>query len=239
MCLSVCEQHNKVHTSNVIPVLLRELFGRLRISECALPRDSPGVPGVLASIKYQNLTQLTYACVCMWISVCVDAGLLLTVSARHIIIIPVCKITLGFSADRLPYSGLFSRGNICGLALFWNLRIKFSLIFPQVLKLEILSHVALTSIILKVESYSIDSVIRGYHIYKDIWAAPIRAILCCERESFNPCDPYAVPTLNGTAKVSHVPRVISATCSAFIRRDVASCEVTGDFCKSNNAQINY
>ena len=34
--------------------------------------------------------------------------------------------------------------------------------------------------------------------------------------------------LNGTVVVGHVPRVISATCSAFIRRGVvASCEVTG------------
>ena len=50
----------------------------------------------------------------------------------------------------------------------------------------------------------------------------------CKRESFNPSDPYAVATLNGTVVVGHVPRVISATCSVFIRRGgVASCEVTG------------
>ena len=50
----------------------------------------------------------------------------------------------------------------------------------------------------------------------------------CERESFNPNNPYAVATLNGAVVVGHVLQVISATCSAFIRRgDVASCEVTG------------
>ena len=90
------------------------------------------------------------------------------------------------------------------------------------------------------ESYSIDSVIRGYHIYKDIWAAPIRAILYCKKESFNPSGPYAVVTLNGTIVIGHVPRVISTACSAFIRRGggVASHEVAGIFHKSNNAQIN-
>jgi len=38
-------------------------------------------------------------------------------------------------------------------------------------------------------------VIRGYHsgyrVYQDKWAAPIEAVLCRKRESFNPNDPYA------------------------------------------------
>ena len=61
-------------------------------------------------------------------------------------------------------------------------------------------------------------------MYKDIWAAPIGAILHCERESFNPSDPYAVAT---SVVVGHMPQVISAACSVFIRGGVASCEVTG------------
>ena len=36
------------------------------------------------------------------------------------------------------------------------------------------------------ESYSIDSMIQGYHVYKDIWLAPIGAVLRCQRERFNP-----------------------------------------------------
>ena len=59
---------------------------------------------------------------------------------------------------------------------------------------------------------------------------PIGEILCCERESFNPSDPYAVTMLYllGLYVVGHVPRIISAACSAFIRRGgVASCEVIG------------
>ena len=77
------------------------------------------------------------------------------------------------------------------------------------------------------KSYSIDSVIREYQIYKDIWAPPIGAILSCEREIFNPSNPYAVATLNGTVVVGHMPQVISATCSAFISKGgVASYVVT-------------
>ena len=65
-------------------------------------------------------------------------------------------------------------------------------------KLEISSYAALTLITLKMESHSIDLVIRGHHI--DTLAAPSGAILCCERESFNPSDPYAVATLNKSCK---------------------------------------
>ena len=59
----------------------------------------------------------------------------------------------------------FRRGNISQISYILEFEGKFSRIFPHVLKLEISSHVALTSITLKKESYSIDSVIRGYHIY--------------------------------------------------------------------------
>jgi len=45
------------------------------------------------------------------------------------------------------------------------------------------------------ELHSIDSVIQGfhssYHVYQDMWAAPIEAVLRCKRERFNPSEPYA------------------------------------------------
>jgi len=63
------------------------------------------------------------------------------------------------------------------------------------------------------ELHSIDLVIQGYHlgyfVYQDIWAAPIEAVLCCERERFNPGDPYAaryaVAMLHDGAVVGHMP----------------------------------
>ena len=47
------------------------------------------------------------------------------------------------------------------------------------------------------------------------------------KESFNLRDPYAVATLRGGVVVGHVPRIVLAVCSAFIRGGGASCEVTG------------
>ena len=52
----------------------------------------------------------------------------------------------------------------------------------------------------RMELHSINLVIRGYHlgyhVYQDIWAAPIEAVLprvlLCKRERFNPSEPYAV-----------------------------------------------
>ena len=44
---------------------------------------------------------------------------------------------------------------------------------------------------------------------------------------FNPSDPYAVATLHGGVLVGHVPQIISAICSAFIRGGIASYKVTG------------
>ena len=66
------------------------------------------------------------------------------------------------------------------------------------------------------ELYSINLVIQGYHVYKDIWLAPIGVVLCYERES----NPYAVVMFRDDVMIGHVPRVISAVCSVFIRRSV-------------------
>ena len=41
-------------------------------------------------------------------------------------------------------------------------------------------------------SFTLSSVIRGYHVYKDNWDAPIGEELYCEREIGNRSDPCAV-----------------------------------------------
>ena len=44
-----------------------------------------------------------------------------------------------------------------------------------------------------VHAFTISSVVRGYHEYKDIWSPPIDGTeLSCERESGNPRDTSAV-----------------------------------------------
>ena len=42
-------------------------------------------------------------------------------------------------------------------------------------------------------AYEMESCVRGYHVYKDIWAAMIGDLLC-EREPFNDVDRYADST---------------------------------------------
>ena len=41
-------------------------------------------------------------------------------------------------------------------------------------------------------SFSIDSVVKGHHIYKDVWTPEIREGLQCQIESYNIHDMYAV-----------------------------------------------
>ena len=45
---------------------------------------------------------------------------------------------------------------------------------------------------LKMNSFSVEAMIRGYHVYRDIWDASIGEVLRCQREASNPTDRYAV-----------------------------------------------
>ena len=82
-------------------------------------------------------------------------------------------------------------------------------------------------------AFVVSSVVRGYHEYKDIWSAPIDGVeLPCKREPGNPRDTSAVAVIernpSGELTLGHVPRLISAICSIFIRRGgVIVCIVTG------------
>ena len=41
-----------------------------------------------------------------------------------------------------------------------------------------------------------ESMIRGYHVYQDIWqSVDLGEELACRREAFNPSDPFAVSVL--------------------------------------------
>ena len=66
-------------------------------------------------------------------------------------------------------------------------------------------------------TFSVESVIRGHHIYKDIWTPNIGEELICQRELGNLRDPFAVSLLKGTTIVSHVPCKISAICAMFLQ----------------------
>ena len=67
----------------------------------------------------------------------------------------------------------------------------------------------------RMESYSIHTSVRGYHIYKDVWEAALGQLLPCQREPGNIHDPYAVAVVETgvvTRIVGHVPRAISSVC---------------------------
>ena len=73
----------------------------------------------------------------------------------------------------------------------------------------------------------IDSVIRGYHVYKDIWTAPLGEMLFCQREIANIHDRFAVAVIKESQVVGHVRREISSICSIFLLSGTIRCEVTG------------
>ena len=60
--------------------------------------------------------------------------------------------------------------------------------------------------------YETASVVRGYHMYKDIWTPVIGEQLLCQREEGNPNDRYAVSVLHLSTVVGHVPRHMSTLC---------------------------
>ena len=68
------------------------------------------------------------------------------------------------------------------------------------------------------EEYEIESCVRGYHVYKDVWTADIGELLVCERDQNNVEDRYAVSVKKDGNVVGHLPKKISRVCSIFLRR---------------------
>ena len=46
-------------------------------------------------------------------------------------------------------------------------------------------------------SFEIEAMVRGYHIYKDVWSAVIDEEFPCKQEDGNRFDPFAVAVCNG------------------------------------------
>ena len=68
------------------------------------------------------------------------------------------------------------------------------------------------------QNFVVDSVVRGYHVYKDVWGAAAGEPLQCFWEPGNQSDPYAVAVRqrDNTVTVGHLPRKISSMCSMFL-----------------------
>ena len=77
-------------------------------------------------------------------------------------------------------------------------------------------------------TFSCDAMVRGYHVYKDIWVATDGEFLQCARETNNIHDPFAVAVLKDNIIVGHIPKKVSAVCSLFLRRSGSIvCHVNG------------
>ena len=66
------------------------------------------------------------------------------------------------------------------------------------------------------EVHKVESCVRGFHVYGDIWTPNVGDLLDCEQESGNLNDAYAVAIKNGVNVIGHVPRKLSAACSLFL-----------------------
>ena len=71
------------------------------------------------------------------------------------------------------------------------------------------------------------SVIRGHHIYKDIFMPAIGKLLQSRREADNSYDSFAVTIIEDDTNVGHVLQEISVVCDLFLRKGTILCVVTG------------
>ena len=85
-----------------------------------------------------------------------------------------------------------------------------------------------TNVRSKMASFYVEAMVRGYHVYQDIWTVVGGEEFPCKREAGNTFDPFAVAVMRGTTVISHVPRRISSICSLFLRKEGSiTCQVTG------------
>ncbi len=77
---------------------------------------------------------------------------------------------------------------------------------------------------------SFRSVVRGFHVYKDVWSPTINHELPTQQEHGNPEDQHAVAIVKAVVGdvVGHAPREISRICWHFLSRGgTITCIVTG------------
>ena len=76
------------------------------------------------------------------------------------------------------------------------------------------------------EEFTIDSVVRGHHVYKSIWTPPVGEVLPTEVKDDK--DVYAIAVLRGSVVVGHVPRTFSRIFYFFMRHGgTVRCEIIG------------
>ena len=72
-------------------------------------------------------------------------------------------------------------------------------------------------------SHTIESAVRGFHVYREVWIPYVNQVLQTRQEVGNSKDPYAVAVVKssdtGEIIIGHVPREISRLCWYFIEDD--------------------
>lgn len=70
--------------------------------------------------------------------------------------------------------------------------------------------------------------VRGYHVYRNIWEAKNGEVLTCEQEINNGYDPFAVSVIKDGVVVGHLPRMISTVASLFLKQKGSiTCHANG------------
>ena len=67
-------------------------------------------------------------------------------------------------------------------------------------------------------SFTVNSMIRGNHVYKGIWDSHHGEELACRRKRNNIHDPFAIGVLKSDVIISHISRAISAAYYVFLGR---------------------
>ena len=77
------------------------------------------------------------------------------------------------------------------------------------------------------DRFEFSSVIRGHHVYKEIFMPTIGKILQSRREPDNSYDNFVVAIIEDDIVVGHVPRNISVLCNLFLKKGgTISCVIT-------------
>ena len=77
-------------------------------------------------------------------------------------------------------------------------------------------------------TFSLESVVRGHHVYKRVWTPFIGEQLTLKHEEDNANDWRAVAVIKIDAVVGHFPREIAKTVWFFLKRGGSGvCEITG------------
>ena len=75
------------------------------------------------------------------------------------------------------------------------------------------------SMVAEMDTFRLDLVVRGQHVYKNIWSSMLGEELKCIRETGNVHDLYAVGIVKtGTGTVGHLPKKISTPRHLFLRK---------------------